>query len=72
MIPSINHLITDTGAVVAGLLVSGRITRPKVDEKHTYYIGPDDGRFVPIYVESIHRQRCTVSYMKAGQAGNFF
>lgn len=59
----------DTGTVVAGLLVSGKVSRPKNEQDHTYYIGPDQGRFVPVKIKSIHRQRTVVSYISAGQAG---
>ncbi|KAJ3197621.1 GTP binding protein [Irineochytrium annulatum] len=33
-----------------------------------YYLGPDRGRFVPVRISSIQRQRCPVNHINAGQA----
>ncbi|KAJ3073993.1 GTP binding protein [Podochytrium sp. JEL0797] len=53
------------GCVVGGLLTAGHI--PPRDSM-TYYLGPDHGRFVPIRISSIHRQRIPVSHLQTGQA----
>ncbi|KAI8818768.1 GTP-binding protein 2-like protein [Fimicolochytrium jonesii] len=35
------------------------------------YIGPDHGRFAPCIITSIHRHRCPVNMVKAGQVASF-
>ncbi|KAJ3299550.1 GTP binding protein [Borealophlyctis nickersoniae] len=65
------YSVPDVGCVLGGVLLSGRInvSLPSSASK-VYFIGPDRGRFVPVRVTSIHRQRCPVNYMKAGQAAS--
>ncbi|KAJ3413060.1 GTP binding protein [Chytridiales sp. JEL 0842] len=59
--------VPPVGCVVGGILQSGSITvysgRPV-----TYYLGPDRGRFVPIKINSLHRQRIPVNHISSGQA----
>lgn len=52
---------------MAGILKVGRMSI----QNHTYidcYLGPDRGRFIPIRVQSIHRQRSRIRHIQAGQA----
>jgi GTPase len=55
------------GCVIGGILQSGTITvysgRPV-----TYYLGPDRGRFIPVKINSLQRQRCPVNHISRGQA----
>ncbi|KAJ3356399.1 hypothetical protein HDU83_001190 [Entophlyctis luteolus] len=60
--------IQSVGLVVGGLLLSGRISTVHSQRQNVYYLGPDRGRFVPIQVTSIHRQRIPASTITAGQA----
>jgi GTPase len=56
----------DIGCVVGGVLMSGRLS---ANGNQIYYIGPDRGKFTPVRITSIHRQRCPVHHLQAGQAG---
>ncbi|KAJ3044726.1 GTP binding protein [Rhizophlyctis rosea] len=65
------YSVPDVGCVVGGVLLAGRINlRLTSSAAHTYHIGPDRGKFVPVRVTSIHRQRCPANYIKAGQAAS--
>ncbi|TPX70436.1 hypothetical protein SpCBS45565_g01818 [Spizellomyces sp. 'palustris'] len=64
------YSVPDVGCVIGGKLLSGRITTHSHTPQPTYYLGPDRGSFIPIRISSIHRQRCPVSLIKAGQAAS--
>jgi GTPase len=53
---------------VGGVLLSGRLNTI-AHGNQIYYIGPDRGKFTPVRITSIHRQRCPVHHLQAGQAG---
>ncbi|KAJ3244075.1 GTP binding protein [Chytriomyces hyalinus] len=55
------------GLVVGGLLVSGHMSA-LAQRTETYFLGPDRGRFVPVRITSIHRQRIPVAHLSSGQA----
>ncbi|KAI9330293.1 P-loop containing nucleoside triphosphate hydrolase protein, partial [Obelidium mucronatum] len=59
--------IPGLGYVVGGLLMSGHLS-PHSQRTETYYLGPDRGRFVPIRISSIHRQRIPIGHLTTGQA----
>ncbi|KAJ3095331.1 GTP binding protein [Physocladia obscura] len=60
--------ISDLGYVVGGLLLSGQISTSYSQKLDKYYLGPDRGRFVPIRITSIHRQRIPIANLVTGQA----
>ncbi|KAJ3030671.1 UNVERIFIED_CONTAM: GTP binding protein [Siphonaria sp. JEL0065] len=59
--------IPGLGSVVGGLLTSGHLS-PHAQRTETFYLGPDRGRFVPIRITSIHRQRIPIAQLTMGQA----
>ncbi len=61
------YSVPDVGSVVGGVLLSGQLNIDRTKTK-IFYIGPYHGRFVPCMIKSIHRQRCPVRSLKAGQA----
>jgi hypothetical protein len=63
----LRSFMLDVGPVVGGILLSGQISVHS-GRTVTYYLGPDRGRFVPIRIYSVHRQRCPVIYISEGQA----
>ncbi|KAI8907680.1 GTP-binding protein 2-like protein [Powellomyces hirtus] len=46
-------------------------TLPVAPTSQTFYLGPDRGAFAPVAITSIHRHRCPVNVVKAGQAASF-
>ncbi|KAJ3043367.1 GTP binding protein, partial [Rhizophlyctis rosea] len=65
------YSVPDVGCVVGGVLLSGRINVSLTSHQtQSYHLGPDRGTFIPVRVTSIHRQRCPVNYIKAGQAAS--
>jgi GTPase len=61
-------LTEDIGVVVGGIVFSGNMTVENYDKK--YYIGPHRGQFLPITIDSIHRQRLPIRCIKAGQTAS--
>ncbi|KAJ1540510.1 GTP binding protein, partial [Cladochytrium tenue] len=61
------YTVPSVGIVVGGMLLSGTLSAHS-GRTATYYIGPDRGRFVPVKIGSIHRQRCPINHLSAGQA----
>ncbi|KAI8615280.1 hypothetical protein BC830DRAFT_1242035 [Chytriomyces sp. MP71] len=59
--------IPGLGSVVGGLLVSGHMSAV-AQRSEVYYLGPDRGKFVPVRITSIHRQRIPVAQLARGQA----
>ncbi|KAJ1547403.1 GTP binding protein [Nowakowskiella sp. JEL0078] len=59
--------VPDVGCVVGGSLLSGQINLQAL-EPCIFYIGPHRGRFMPIQINSIHRQRCPVHLIRSGQS----
>ncbi|KAJ3228142.1 hypothetical protein HK099_006022 [Clydaea vesicula] len=62
--------VPGVGSVVGGLLSSGRINlQTWAGKQQIFYVGPDSkGNFEKVLLHSIHRQRCPVKHIKAGQA----
>jgi GTPase len=60
--------ISGVGTVLGGSMVAGQIylsgSMPQL-----CLVGPDHGKFIPVIVHSLHRQRLTVKTLKAGQVG---
>ncbi|KAI8588949.1 P-loop containing nucleoside triphosphate hydrolase protein [Geranomyces variabilis] len=46
-------------------------TLPIPQQQQVFYIGPDRGVFAPVAITSIHRHRCPVNAVHAGQAASF-
>ncbi|KAJ3169110.1 GTP binding protein [Geranomyces variabilis] len=44
---------------------------PIPQQQQVFYIGPDRGVFAPVAITSIHRHRCPVNAVHAGQAASF-
>ncbi|KAJ3282153.1 Short integuments 2, mitochondrial, partial [Blyttiomyces sp. JEL0837] len=61
------YTVPSVGCVVGGMMVSGTISVHS-GRKMTYYLGPDRGRFIPVRISSVHRQRCPVNHLATGQA----
>ena len=59
--------VPGTGTVVGGLLKSGEFRLP-LTSSYCFYLGPDRGKFIPVIITSIQRQRCHVRTVKPGQA----
>ena len=57
------------GMVVGGLVKSGEIYLAGALNPLICYIGPDHGRYTPVLVSSIHRQRSLVKKLNTAQAG---
>jgi GTPase len=57
------------GTVVGGLVKSGEIYLSGVFNPLICYIGPDHGRYTPVLVSSIHRQRFPVKKLSTAQVG---
>ena len=56
--------------IVGGLMQSGAVRiSSTIHSPVMCYLGPDQGRFIPVLVKSIRRQRCVVRHLQAGQAG---
>ncbi|KAJ3258239.1 hypothetical protein HK103_003720 [Boothiomyces macroporosus] len=58
--------VDGTGSVVGGMMVNGRLYMSG-NTPQIFYLGPDRGRFIPVIIHSVHRQRCKVSHVQAGQ-----
>jgi GTPase len=58
------------GLVVGGCAVSGRIQISE-EQSQVFHIGPDRGKFIPVIIHSIQRQRYSVKNLHAGQSGTF-
>nr|KAJ3417153.1 GTP binding protein [Polyrhizophydium stewartii] len=61
------YSVPGTGTVVGGIVVSGRM-HLSGGQPITCYLGPDRGRYIPVRVHSLQRQRCPVKHIQAGQA----
>ncbi|EGF83747.1 hypothetical protein BATDEDRAFT_33882 [Batrachochytrium dendrobatidis JAM81] len=60
------YSIPGVGCVVAGIMVSGRM-HLSGSKPISCYLGPDRGKYIPVYVCSLHRQKCAVKHVQAGQ-----
>ncbi|KAJ3159254.1 GTP binding protein [Geranomyces michiganensis] len=71
--------VPGAGTVVGGKLLAGRVVLPRSSlhrhslslQQQLFYIGPDRGAFAPVAISSIHRHRCPVNAVHAGQAASF-
>eukprot|EP00842_Homolaphlyctis_polyrhiza_P006960 jgi/Hompol1/853/HPOL_001407-RA len=61
------YSVPGTGCVVGGIMISGRMHLAG-GQHITCYLGPDRGRFIPVHVHSLQRQRCPVKHIQSGQA----
>ncbi|KAI9318892.1 P-loop containing nucleoside triphosphate hydrolase protein, partial [Zopfochytrium polystomum] len=61
------YTVPAVGCVVGGMLLSGSLSIHS-GRKPIYFLGPDRGRFIPVKITSIHRQRCPVNHILSGQA----
>lgn len=63
------YTVPHVGTVLGGLMQSGKINiKTFAGRQQTYFLGPDHGRFMPVQIKSIQRQRCSVYVASAGQA----
>lgn len=60
----------DGQTIVGGIMTQGQfhLSSSKLSQV-LCWLGPDQGRFIPVLLTSIHRQRCSVRHLQAGQAG---
>ncbi|KAJ3095492.1 GTP binding protein [Phlyctochytrium planicorne] len=67
------YVVPAVGTVLGGVLKSGVITAGihELDDvsQSIYLLGPDRGRFVPVRISTIQRQRCSVGKLVSGEAG---
>ncbi|KAI8898873.1 P-loop containing nucleoside triphosphate hydrolase protein [Globomyces pollinis-pini] len=59
--------VEGTGCVVGGLMTTGRIYLN--GNPQLFLLGPDQGEYTPVVINSIQRQRCQIKHLQAGQAG---
>ncbi|KAI8910909.1 P-loop containing nucleoside triphosphate hydrolase protein [Gorgonomyces haynaldii] len=60
--------VPNIGCVAGGILKHGQIRVPV--KSGQFFIGPDRGKFIPVMISSMQRQRCTVRTVRAGQAAS--
>lgn len=60
----------DGQTIVGGIMTQGQfhLSSSKLSPV-LCWLGPDQGRFIPVLLTSIHRQRCAARHLQAGQAG---
>ncbi|KAJ3213996.1 GTP binding protein [Dinochytrium kinnereticum] len=65
------YSVPSIGTVLGGILQSGQIHLHRLGSSTPsplYYLGPDRGRFIPVKITSLQRQRCPVNRVGRGQA----
>ncbi|KAJ3105526.1 GTP binding protein [Phlyctochytrium planicorne] len=63
------YSVPSVGTVLGGIMSSGEITMSGTrSDPPRFFLGPDRGRFIPIRITSLQRQRCPVNRVSQGQA----